>query len=1189
MDQPWRITLMGGLKAEQQGGPPGMARLITRFRTQKTAALLAYLAFYTNRKHPRELLADTLWPDSAPEAGRASLSMALSSLRHQLEPPGAPAGSVIIADRFAVQLNPDTVTTDVAEFEAVLQAAGQARNATERAQYLTRAVDLYQGPLLPGYYEEWVSAEQARLTNRFAEEVVPPLIQHLERTGETGAALDIARRAVSADPLREEFHRDLIRLLAALGQTDAALRQGRDLERILEQELAEKPSAATRALLHQVEREPAPGPPAQTSPAAAGPRRRAAAASSTVALPAGTVTFLLTDIEGSTALWERTGGAFRSALETHHRLLRAAFRAHGGHEVKEAGDSFLVAFERASDALACAVAGLQALASASWPSEVGPLQVRMALHTGEVELRDGEYHGLVLHRASRMLTAAHGGQALLSEVTAGLLQGNLPPGVRLSDLGVWRLRDVAEPARLFQVDLPGGQGRPFAPLNAQAGYASSLPLTFTRFFGREKEIAALCELLQTRDAGVGDAQPRDAQPRLITLTGPGGTGKTRLSVEVARRLVDAFGGAVYFVPLADLSDPILIPGAIVDALRAPRSPEQEPLEQAAQFLSRQSSLLVLDNFEQIVEGGTEVVQALLSRVSDLSVLVTSRQLLGLSGEFEYALLPLATPSGGGGSGSGGGDNTSAEQLGVYESVQLFIDRAQAVRPDFQVTNLTAPAVAALCDGLEGIPLAIELAAARAQVLTPAQMLAQLAHRFDLLTSRRRDLSERHRTLRATVDWSYQLLSPELQRFVCRLSVFRGGWTVQAAEAVCEENTAQESTASGLALDYLAQLRECSLLLTEDDGQEMRFRMLETIRQYAHEQLTERGEGEAVRERHRAFFAMLADETVPQLDGPQQATWLHRLEQDHDNLGAALEWAGAREEGEAATADALRLADRLYYYWLTRGHLDKAHQRLPDLLRHAAAMGRTPEKARALRMFGELCSIRSESAAARSHLEEALAIAREAGDEETVASTLCVLGRVAYQRNDLEAARRYVDEALSLSQASGNKTGEAKALHNLAVIAEQALDFPAARSLYEQELLLYPATANRVDVAWALLGVGCVALWERDFVKARSFLAQSLDAFRQAKHRIGSMWTLQRYAGLAVAQEQSARAARLIGAAEALRQEIGLPWPLSVHQEVADYRAAVESALGAETSAALLAEGRAMSLEQVVEYALTEDG
>jgi predicted ATPase/DNA-binding SARP family transcriptional activator len=1091
-----RIELLGGLRIN------GGDRIITRFRTQKTGALLAYLAYYRERSHPRELLIDLLWPEADLASGRNGLSIALSSLRHQLEPPGVPHGAILRADRFSVQLNPDAVATDVLEFETALQKATQAGSANERILFLADAVALYGGELLPGYYEEWCLAERERVAETY-QGALQQLVGLLERNGDLDRALGYARRAVSADPLREEGYQDLIRLLAAAGQPTAALRKYRELEQRLDEQLGEEPSAATRRLAREIERQTA-GETATKRPTA-GARAEATPGSSTMPsrLPTGTVTFLLTDMEGSTARWERGGEAFTAALASHHSLLRRTFRRYGGYEVTEAGDGFLVAFERAGEALACAAAAQRALAEHPWPEEVGPLPVRMALHTGDVELQEGDYHGLVLHHASRMLAAGHGGQILCSETTAVVAQRQLEPGTRLTDLGVYRLRDIETPERLFQVEYPDMGRRLFSPLRAEAGYANSLPLQFTRFVGRERELGQLQELLLAE------------QTRLVTLTGPGGTGKSRLALELASRLLERFSGAIWFVSLADLTDPRLILDAVLEALRLPRSPSMEPLDQVTELLSRQPSLLVLDNFEQLVEQGASVVQTLLERVPTLRCLVTSRQRLGLSGEREFVVPPLQTPAGA----------DTPEQLSMYESVQLFIDRAQAVKPDFQVTNQNAAAVAELCNRLEGSPLAIELAAARAQVLTPQQMLQQLSHRFNFLVSRRRDGAKRHQTLRAAVDWSYRLLPPELQRFFARLSVFRGGWSLEAAEAVCQEP---------MALDYLAQLRECSLVGAEEDAEEIRFRMLETLREFAQVCLEASDETAALRRQHAEFYLALVEEAGPHLTDGDGGEWMERLEREHDNLRSALAWlieSGGTEAG-------LRLAVALWPFWHMRGYWAEGRQQLAWLLALPEASEATATRMKLGEGAGRLAEAQGDLEMARALYEESLSISGELDDKHGVTRLLNRLGWITQRQGNFEAARELYEQSLAMSRKHSNRRGIVDSLHHLGNLLQDQGEYGVARTHHEEGLAAQRELGDKKQIARSLLHLGNVIGLAGNWTAARALDEQSVALFREIGDQRGISDSLQNLAGKAVEQGDYRAAHAFLQEVLAIRRRLG---------------------------------------------------
>ncbi len=1039
--------MLGGLRVRQGD------REITRFSTQKTAVLLAYLAHHLREAHPREVLAERLWPGRSPKQGRVSLSAALSSLRRQLEPPGVPRGAIIQGDRFSVRLNPAAVTTDVLDFHAALRQAAGADSTVGRLQHLHDAVALYAGELLPGFYEDWVLVEQRRLADEYFEAALS-LTTLLEQTGDIERAIEVARTALSHDPLREEAHGELMRLHAASGQPVTALRQYAELKKLLADELGEGPSAATERLARTIRA-------ATPHVAATPPPCRPDMAPRRTGLPTGTVTLLLTDIEGAAALSGEMGEALDQVLESHHALLRREFRRHDAEEIREAGASFTVAFPSATDAAECAVACQRALGAHSWPEEVGPLQVRMAVYTVDVRPDEDEYRGVVLHRASRVLSAAHGGQILCSEATAALLKCDLRGDIQLADLGIYRLRDVPVPERLFQVNHPEMAARRFPPPRAEAGYRGSLPIELTRFFGREQELEELRALLTAEGQ------------RLVTLTGPGGSGKTRLAQEAARGVMDHFGGAVWFVPLVDLREARLIPGAIADALGLARSPRVEPLDQLAIVLGEQSPLLILDNLEQLLPEAGPVVLSLLDRVRSARCLATSRQRLDLPGERLYMVPPLPTPE------------AEAMPEALYEcpSVRLLVDRAQSAKPDFQLTEANAGAVAALCQRLEGIPLAIELAAARAQGLTPGQMVAQLDHRFDFLVSRRRATEERHRTLGAAMAWSCELLGPEVRRFFYELSVFRGGWTLEAAEAVCDQPT---------ALQDLEHLRDASLVQTEESELGMRFSMLETLREFGRDQLPA-DDLVDLRRRHAAHFLHLAERAEREFLGPCETEWMDRLEADHDNLRAAFDWSG-QDAGGSETE--LRLGGALMEFWSARGHKVEGRTRLSSALRRSE-LAAPAVRAKALYAAGTmtwLCVDRREAVPA---LQESVELYREVGDDEGAAWALLSLG-AAFFPQDLERARLCYTEALALGRqaASGNAVaGVLLALGGLALWQEND---GTAVPLLQESLAMLQSLGNRRWAAMALSRLGVLAANGGDTVRAQSLAEEALALARAAR-------------------------------------------------------------------------------------------
>ncbi len=629
------------------------------------------------------------------------------------------------------------------------------------------------------------------------------------------------------------------------------------------------------------------------------PNEHARKRSSRRDLPTGTITLLFTDIEGSTHLLRQLGDRYAEVLAECRHLLRCAFHEYHGHEVDTQGDAFFVAFTRATDAVAAAVDAQRTLARYAWPEGVA-VRVRMGLHIGEPELTSVGYTGLDVHHAARIMAAGHGGQVLLSQTTRDLVEHDLPEGVSLRDLGAHHLKDLQHPSQLFQLVIVGLPAD-FPPLGTLDVHPNNLPVQPTPFIGREKEVAGVAALLSREHV------------RLLTLSGPGGTGKTRLGLQVADELSDRFAEGVFFVNLAPIRDPEFVLPAIAQVLGIKEASEQSPLDLLQASLREQQVLLLLDNFEQVVRAALHVA-ALLAACPQLKIMVTSRMALHVRAEHEFVVPPLSLPD--------PARLPDLIELAQYEAVTLFVERAQAIKADFALTEVNARAIAEICVRLDGLPLAIELAAARIKLLPPQALLKRLSHRLEVLTGGAQDLPDRQQTLRNTIAWSYDLLAEQEQRLFRWLSIFVGGCTLEAAEALCQ--TGGEPTSS--LLEGVASLLDKSLVQqTEREGEEARLVMLETLREFGLESLQGYGELEAARGAHARYYLELAEQAEPELRGPEQVTWLHRLEQEYGNLRAALEW-GLEEAAEQMAERrelALRLSAALEALWLQHGYYREA--------------------------------------------------------------------------------------------------------------------------------------------------------------------------------------------------------------------------------------------------------------------------
>ncbi len=922
------------------------------------------------------------------------------------------------------------------------------------------------------------------------------------------------------------------------------------------------------------------------------------------ALPTGTVTFLFTDIEGSTALAHSFPGQMPALMERHNAILHQSIQAFHGYVFQIIGDAFCAAFPTAENALNAALAAQRSLQHETW--NPAPILVRMGIHTGAAQVSLNEDHSwdyrgyLTLACTQSIMSSAHGGQVLLSNASAELVRGQLPARITLLDMGEHLLKGGMNPERLWQLASDDLLAE-FPPLKTLSVLPNNLPMQRNRFVGREAELRQTKDLL--------------AKTCLLTLIGPGGTGKTRLTLQLAADLLPEYAGGTWLVELAPLTDPALVLPTVAEALGLRQIPGVDIYDQVAGFLCAKSLLLILDNCEHLVESCAQLADQLLRHCANLKIIASSREALGIPGEIIYRVPPLGLPQ---------PHTTSLEALRHSEAVQLFVDRATAVKSSFILSEHNAGAVAQICRRLDGIPLALELAAARVAMLTPEQIATRLDDRFQLLTGGSRTALPRQQTLRSLIDWSYDLLSEPERLLFCQLSVFVGGWSLEAAEAVCPDMD---------VLDLLAQLIQKSLVVAEErqDPATTRFRLLETIRQYARDKLLESGAAVQARDRHLDYYLKFAEAGESNAYGPHQLEWLDRCEPEFDNFRAALQW-GLDHNIEAA----LRLGGALPVFWTSRGFTE-GRRWLQAALERAAALpappgeaGRSRQVAQAkvliglgqlsyadgdyqsgleaskqavalyrqlgdafglgfaLGSLGNMAAFQGDLDLGESTLIEAIRVAREHGNKLVLAYATGVMGRSVYlPRGNLSQARTFAEESIRYSREIGFPWSAALGELLLARIDASLGQVSAARAHAQSALAVAQELRDQGLMYLAIYHLGDVELYADNLLEAQQHHRRAIVSCQELGQFALVAHELESFAYLAQALNQPIRAARLLGAAEAVQESIGTS-AVGVERLPDLYERALtwlHTRLDDATYDTHWSEGRDMMMDQAISYAL----
>lgn len=1051
MHNAWYIEFLGKFQASLN------KTIISKFRTQKTASLLAYIIYYNKIEHSRDSLIDIFWPENDIQSGRHNLSQALSSIRSQFNQVNSASSSLIISNRNFISFNKELSKTDVGLFKEISKKAFLNKYISEQKNLLSSAVELYKGHFLNGFYDDWAISEREHLQNVYIR-CVNTITKYLQDSNELSQAIELNLKAISIDPLREELHQNLMQLYDMSGQYGTALKQYESLKAILKKELGVLPDTNSSSLAKNISEKA---------------RKTLTDLNNNIKvefnsnnndkdiskLQFGVLTFIVVSVNSAINY---------SDIDTTKKDIKSIILNNNGFEIEYSSNYIVAAFPRTSHAI---TASFEIQSLIILESKIGPFKI--VIDTNDSDMYVKKYYETIVSPMVYIINAIHDGQVVITSRTLVLINRDKAISEKMEYIGNYKILGISNTEKLFLFKyFPSIKSSDFPQIKLESAYQINLPFVSTKIFGREIEIETLYGIITSM------------QYKIITLTGSGGVGKTRLVIEIIRKIIPSFNDNIWFIPLHDLKNHITISEFIVDSMKIQSFDYRNSFDQIIDFLKgRKHSILIFDNYEHLIHSSNNFFKDLLYNLNNITCIVTSRFKLDIDYEFEFPIKPLSVAS--------YGDHF--DSVIKNDCVQLFRDRAISVKPDFSINNSNIYYILELCKKLDGIPLAIELAAARAQVLTPKQMLEKLKDRFDFLVSKRKDISERHRTLRAVIDSSYQLLDDNIQKYFAKISIFNGDYSLESAEIITEEK---------MSLDYLSTLKEYSFVYTEEKNSNIRFRMFESVKEYAKEQLFE-DERKLLQIKYAKYYVELSESYNDVLLKGSQITWLDNISVEMENIRYVFEWIYKNPEYIDL---AVRLSKSIIKFWQIRCHYREGIDTMAKIF-NANSIISNFEKANGLMNIGILFYHEGELNSANHYFNLSMYLFQDLNDKKHIADLVFRIGNIAFQYNNMKKAKECYQKSYEMYAELNLKYGISNSINGLANIAMFERDYQVAYDYQSASLLIRKELKDEQGICLILNNIGRLLFLMGNFESAKKHFESSIIISRNlgaVKHLTGTL-------------------------------------------------------------------------------------